>query len=323
MVICKVITIKEEIWIEKYRPKRLDEIIGQDLVIERLKAYVNSKDMPHLLFSGLPGVGKTASAIALARELYGEDWIYNFTELNASDDRGIDVVRDKIKNFAKVSPIGQSEFKIIFLDEADALTNDAQSALRRTMEIFHKNCRFIISCNYPSKIIEPIQSRCVVYRFKPLSKEATKEVIKKIIDKEKIDVKDDAIDAIFEISEGDMRKAINVLQSAASLKKEINSEIIYAVEGSIKLDDIKKIFHLVLNGSFDQAREYLHQILDEGVSAEEIIKGIHKGIHDLDIPIDKQLKIIDRLGETDFRITEGSNERIQLDALLAYMFLEL
>ena len=301
----------------------MDEIIGQDLIIKRLKAYVNSRDMPHLLFAGPPGVGKTASAIALARELYGEDWMYNFTELNASDDRGIDVVRDKIKNFAKVSPIGPFGFKIIFLDEADALTNDAQSALRRTMEIFHKNCRFIISCNYPSKIIEPIQSRCVVYRFKPLSREAINDAIKRIIDEEKIDVKDDAIDAIFEISEGDMRKAINVLQSAASLKEAVDSDMIYATEGSIKPDNIKNIFDLVLNGSFDRAREYLHRILNEGISAEEIIKGIHKATLNLDIPINKQLNIIDRIGEIDFRITEGANEKIQLDALLAYLFLEL
>jgi len=301
----------------------LDEIVGQDIVIERLKSYAESKEMPHLLFSGPPGVGKTASAIALARELYGENWMYNFTELNASDDRGIDVVRDKIKNFAKVSPIGSFDFKIIFLDEADALTNDAQSALRRTMEIFHKNCRFIISCNYPSKIIEPIQSRCVVYRFKPLSRDAIKEAIKKIAIKESIDIKDDAIDAIFEVSEGDMRKAINMLQSAASLKEEIDSDVIYSVEGSIRPDNIKNLFNLVLNGSFDRAREYLHQILDQGISAEEIIKGLHKTAFNLDIPVNKQIKIIDRLGEIDFRITEGANEKIQLDALLAYLFLEL
>jgi len=301
----------------------LNDIIGQDLVVERLKAYAKSEKMPHLLFAGPPGVGKTASAIALARELYKDDWIYNFTELNASDDRGIDVVRDKIKNFAKVSPLGQFGFKIIFLDEADALTTDAQSALRRTMEVFHKNCRFIISCNYPSKIIEPIQSRCVIYRFKPLSRKSIEEAIKRIIVKEKIDVKDDAIDAIIEISEGDMRKAINVLQSAASLKEKVDSGIIYAVEGSIKPDDIKNIIDLLLARSLDQARVYLYHLLDEGISAEEIIKGIHKTTFKLDIPKDKQIKIIDRLGEIDFRITEGADEKIQLDALLAYLFLEL
>jgi len=162
-----------------------------------------------------------------------------------------------------------------------------------------------------------------VYRFKPLSREAINDAIKRIIDEEKIDVKDDAIDAIFEISEGDMRKAINVLQSAASLKEAVDSDMIYATEGSIKPDNIKNIFDLVLNRSFDRAREYLHRILNEGISAEEIIKGIHKATLNLDIPINKQLNIIDRIGEIDFRITEGANEKIQLDALLAYLFLEL
>ncbi len=147
--------IKEEIWIEKYRPVRLSQVAGQEETIERLMSYVATKNLPHLLFSGPPGVGKTASAVSIAREIFGEDlWRENFTELNASDERGIDVVRNKIKNFAKTAPIGGAPFKIIFLDEADALTSDAQSALRRTMEKFSSNCRFILSCNYSSKIIE-------------------------------------------------------------------------------------------------------------------------------------------------------------------------
>ena len=155
----------KEIWTEKYRPKNLDEVVGQKHVTERLKAYVSSNNMPHLLLTGPAGTGKTTCSLALAKEMFGDEWKGNFIELNASDERGIDVVRGKIKEFARTAPLGSAEFKIIFMDEADALTSDAQAALRRTMEKFSKICRFILSCNYSSKIIDPIQSRCAVFRL--------------------------------------------------------------------------------------------------------------------------------------------------------------
>ena len=163
-------SIKEEIWIEKYRPEKLDDIVGQDEIIRRLKSYVKTRNLPHLLFSGPPGVGKTAASISIVKEIFGDTWRNNFIELNASDERGIDIIRHKVKDFARMAPLGEADFKVIFLDEADALTNDAQSALRRTMERYSATTRFILSCNYSSKIIEPIQSRCAVYRFKPLSR---------------------------------------------------------------------------------------------------------------------------------------------------------
>ena len=165
------------IWIEKYRPLRLADIVGQDEIIERLESYVRSGNLPHLLFTGSAGVGKTTAAVSLAREFFGESWHMNFRELNASDERGIDVVRNQIKQFARTSPLGGATFKILFLDEADALTTDAQAALRRTMESYAQTCRFILSCNYSSKIIDPIQSRCAIYRFKPLGRAAISEEI--------------------------------------------------------------------------------------------------------------------------------------------------
>src|SRR6056297_149902 len=181
-----------EIWIEKYRPQTLDEIKGQDDIVERLQSYIEQRDLPHLLFSGRAGIGKTTAATAIAREVYGDDWRGNFLELNASDQRGIDVVRDRIKNFAR-SSFGGHNYRIIFLDEADSLTSDAQSALRRTMEQFSNNTRFILSCNYSSKIIDPIQSRCAVFRFSPLSDDAIRQQVVDIAETEGIEVTEDGL----------------------------------------------------------------------------------------------------------------------------------
>ena len=205
-----------EIWTEKYRPKTLDEVVGQSSVTDRLKGYVEAKNMPHLMFAGTPGTGKTTCALALARSMYGDSWRGNFIELNASDDRGIDVVRGKIKDFARTAPIEGAEFKIIFLDESDALTNDAQGALRRTMEKYSKTCRFILSCNYSSKIIDPIQSRCAVFRFRPLSNEDIREYLERICKEENLEVEEGALDALVYIARGDMRRETGSLRRRVS-----------------------------------------------------------------------------------------------------------
>jgi len=193
-----------EIWIEKYRPQTLDDIHGQEAAVERVQSYVEQDDVPHMLFSGPAGTGKTSTATAIAREIYGEDnWRGNFLELNASDQRGIDVVRDRIKGFARSSFGG--DFRIVFLDESDSLTDEAQSALRRTMEQFSDNTRFILSCNYSSKIIDPIQSRCAVFRFSPLSDAAVAAQVREIAAAEAIEVTDAGVDALVYAADGDMR----------------------------------------------------------------------------------------------------------------------
>ena len=308
-----------EIWTEKYRPKNLDEVVGQKHVTERLKSYVRSGSMPHLLLTGPAGTGKTTCSLALAREFFGDNWRGNFIELNASDERGIDVVRGKIKEFARTAPIG-ADFKIIFMDEADALTSDAQAALRRTMEKYSGICRFILSCNYSSKIIDPIQSRCAVMRFKPLTQEDIKGYLSRIISEEAIDIESDALDGLVRIAHGDMRRSVNSLQVAASLGKKVDLDLIYQTAGMANPDAVKKMMETALDGNFMQARSQLDDIMiNNGLSGQDIIKQMHSSIFDLTVSDYDKVKMIDKCGEVEFRIVEGSNDRIQLEVFIAYL----
>ena len=310
----------KEIWTEKYRPKNLDEVVGQKHVTERLKAYVSSNNMPHLLLTGPAGTGKTTCSLALAKEMFGDEWKGNFIELNASDERGIDVVRGKIKEFARTAPLGSAEFKIIFMDEADALTSDAQAALRRTMEKFSKICRLILSCNYYSKIIDPIQSRCAVFRFKPLSREDVSEYLNKIVTNEGIKIDDDAMEALVHVARGDMRRAVNSLQVAAAQSERIDVDTIYQTTGLANPEEVKKMLETALSGNFIGARDKLDEIMIEfGLSGQDIIKQIHASYFELSIGDSEKVRLMDKTGEIEFRIIEGSNERIQLEALLAYI----
>ncbi|MBR1888665.1 MAG: replication factor C small subunit [Candidatus Methanomethylophilus sp.] len=311
-----------EIWTEKYRPKTLDDVVGQKTITDRLKGYVEAKNMSHLMFAGSPGTGKTTCALALARSMYGDSWRGNFIELNASDDRGIDVVRGKIKDFARTAPVDGAEFKIIFLDESDALTNDAQGALRRTMEKYSKTCRFILSCNYSSKIIDPIQSRCAVFRFRPLSNEDIREYLERICKEVSLEVEEGALDALVYISRGDMRRAVNTLQTADSLGVPISVDVISKVSGSANEDEIMGILTSALAGRFTEASSKLDKVMiDYGLSGQDIIRQMHSQIFKLSVDTESKVKLIDKTGEIEFRIIEGSNEKIQLEALLAYMVL--
>lgn len=306
-----------DIWTEKYRPQKLDDVVNQTHVISRLKAWIESKSIPNMLFAGSAGVGKTCCAIVVAREMFGDNWRSNFLELNASDDRGIDIVRGKIKDFARIKPIGH-DFKIIFLDEADALTPEAQQALRRTMEKYASVCRFILSCNYSSRLIEPIQSRCVVFRFKSLTKEHIENYMKRIASSEGLSLDQSALEAIYEISSGDMRKATNLLQ-ACSVYNPITAEHVYDVASSAKPNDVKEMITLVTSGNFDEGKKKLYNMLiDKGLSAEDILKSIHREIFKLEIPEEKKLKLLDKVGEFEFRLNQGGTPEIQLSALLAH-----
>ena len=311
-----------EIWIEKYRPQTLDDVVGHEGITERLKSYIQKQDLPHLMFAGPAGTGKTTSATAIAKEVYGDEWRENFLELNASDERGIDVVRDRIKSFARAS-FGGFDYRIIFLDEADALTSDAQSALRRTMEQFSNNTRFILSCNYSSQIIDPIQSRCAVFRFSPLADEAVETQVRIIADAEGIEVTDSGVDALVYAAGGDMRKAINGLQAAAVMGETVDEDAVYAITSTARPEEIREMVTKALDGDFTAARSQLDSLMMEaGIAGGDIIDQLHRSVWEFDLSERQAVRLMERIGEADYRITAGANEQVQLEALLASLSLQ-
>ncbi len=311
-------------WIEKYRPDSLADVVGHVSIIDRLRSYVKLNRVPNMLFTGSAGIGKTSSAIALAKDLFGEHYDRNFLELNASDDRGIDVVRNTIKEFARTLPFN-SDYKLIFLDEADSLTADAQQALRRTMERYVKTSRFILSCNYSSRIIEPIQSRCVVFRFKPLEKDTIISKLEEIGKIEELDFEKGSLDSLFYVSQGDLRKAINILQSTASLETKIKSEDVFKVSARARPEEIGELIFASYSGDFKKARELLYKLMfDYGMSGEDIVGQVYTELikcDDSKIKLEHKIELIKVIGETNFRITQGATERIQIEAMLANFYL--
>jgi replication factor C small subunit len=307
-----------EMWAEKYRPKTLEDMVDQKEIVERLKSFVKSRNVPHCIFAGPPGTGKTTAALCLARDLYGDVYREHLMELNASDERGINVVRETVKTFARARSIGEIPFKIMILDESDNMTSDAQQALRRTMERYTETCRFILCANYSGKIIEPIQSRCAPFRFTFLPREEQDKYLRHIAENENVKLQKDGLDAIFEVCSGDLRKAINTLQAAASLNKPVDAKVIYSIAGRASPADVQKIIEVAMNGNFIEARKQLREMIQKyGVAGSDIIRQIHTEIFRTDIPETWKIKLADVIGETDYRLVEGADEEVQLSALLA------
>jgi len=312
-----------QIWVDKYRPKVFDEIIGQDYFVKRIKAFIESKNLPHLLFAGSPGTGKTTTALVVARELYGENGIKgNFLELNASDDRGIDVIRTHIKEFAKLKSLTNIPYKIICLDEADSLTKEAQQALRRTMEKYSASCRFILACNEISKLIDPIQSRCVIFKFKPLGEVALLQLIERISKEEKIKVDDEAKKLLIEVSQGDLRKLVNTMQAASSIDNKITVKLVNEILDFVNPKDIEEMINFSVQGDFFKAREIMIKLrVQKGLSGLEILKEIYRKLIEMNIDPKLKVKFVDRIATVEFRLVEGSDEEIQLEGLIAMMSL--
>jgi replication factor C small subunit len=311
------------VWAEKYRPKTLDEMVDREEIVSRFKSFVKDKNLPHLLLVGPAGVGKTTSILCLSRDLYGPGVQNYILELNASDERGIDVIREKVKNFARTAAIASDvSFKILVLDEADSLTTAAQHALRRTMEVYTRTCRFCLIGNYSENIIDPIQSRCSVFRFGPLAEQDVKSYITTIAKKEGVKLIPEGLDAVFEASGGDMRKATNLLQAAAATQGEVDDIAIYSVLGKVSPQRVRDMINLGMKGEFLDAREILRSLLiDEGLGAEDVLRMIYSELMRMQMPEKWKVRISDTVGEVDFRLTQGARPEIQLSTLIAKLAL--
>ena len=309
-------------WVEKYRPKSLKDVLGQEHIVNRLQAFVNDKNkMPHFLFAGPAGVGKTSSALALARDIFGDSFSENYKELNASDERGIKIVREDIKNYASIAPSAGAPFRILVLDEADNMTSDAQQALRRTMEKY-KKIRFILIANYSSKIIPPIQSRTAVFRFRPIADKLNEEKIKKICETESITIDDKAVKSLIEISNGDMRQSVNLLQACSIISNNVTEDIVNDIAGKADPNEVRKIISIIVNKKMDgfkEARQKLRSLLyTVGISGKDLIGQINSSLlKQNDIENKRLIEMIKAVSEIDFRLTEGANEEIQLTYLLS------
>ena len=310
-------------WVEKYRPKKLNEIVGLKHIVDSIQAFLkNPKTMPHLLLAGIPGTGKTTIALCIARELFGENWKTFTLELNASDERGINTVRDRIKGFSRYSraSFGNVPFALIVLDESDQMTRPAQTALRRIMETSSRTSRFILICNYSNKIIEPIQSRCAIFRFSKLNEKAMVEHIKNIAKKEKILLSAKVAEKIIEYSNGDLRYAINALQTASAYGEgEITEKTILQVVGEASPKQVQLMLSRALSGNFLEARKTMYDLIGQyGFSGSEIVQQIQRELMKVSYLTDSQkAELTNLIGEYDYRLTQGANNDIQLSALLA------
>jgi len=304
-------------WVEKYRPQKISEIVNQKETIGSIISMLkNQSELPHLLFSGSAGVGKTSAALCLSKEILGEHWKDYTLELNASDERGINMVRERVKKFSRFAGLDtEIPFKIIILDEADEMTADAQTALRRITEDTAKICRFILIANNLSKIIKPIQSRCVVFKFTKISDKEILSQLKSISKKEKIKADEKGLSAICDYTDGDLRHAINILQAAAS-SGNVTESVVKSVVGLTKTKDVQDVLKLALDGKISDARDKMIELIKVyGMSESDFLKYINQAV--FNSKANNLEGMLETIAKYDYRILVGANPEIQLSALLA------
>lgn len=310
--------IREEVWVEKFRPETLEDVEGQGEITGRMKKWVNDPSCPHLLLKGPAGVGKTSSVVAFAKEKYGENWDSNLIEMNASDERGIDIVRDKIKKVARESPTGGYSFKIIFLDEVDNLTKDAQQALRRTMERFSDQTRFFLSCNYLGKIIDPIQSRCTLLPFNHLSDNDIKNLLSHILEGEGIEYESSAVQKIIDYVDGDARRAVQSLQTSVD-GGELTEDVLDIVGAEVGRELLDELVDDAVRGNMEEVhenivKEVLPNVIDYGIFCSELQKAIRDSN---DVRNDVRWYMVSRVAELERNIEEGLNPNVQCMSFFA------
>ena len=308
-------------WSEKYRPKKLNEVVDQKEIIKGISNLIKSPDIPHMLFAGPAGVGKTTTALCIAMEILGEEWRKNTLELNASDERGIKMVRERVKEFAaSIKLAGDKEFgkpKIIILDEADEMTSEAQTALRRIIEDSARTTRFVIICNYLSQIIEPIQSRCVVFRFTRIPKEDVTDHLKKICEQQKVKYEEKALAQIYEATGGDLRHSINIMQAAAGMGL-VSVASVTAAMGLSGRAKVGEVLRLAMSGKFNDSRAKLLELTQVyGMSEGDFMKYANQEAYEMKIEKPDEFAAI--MAEFDYRLAAGAHPEIQLSALLAQL----
>jgi replication factor C subunit 3/5 len=311
-------------WVEKYRPHTLDDLVSHKEIIRTISKLINDNQLPHLLFYGPPGTGKTSTILAAAKQIYtAQQYKSLVLELNASDDRGIGIVREEIVAFAQnrtlhVDTKAKIHFKLIILDEADAMTKDAQNALRRVIEKYTENVRFCIICNYLSKIIPALQSRCTRFRFAPLSKDQVMPRLQYVIESEGLNVTESGKQALFELSSGDMRRVLNVLQSSALAFDTVDDNSVYSCVGQPQPQKINNILRRLLDGSFDSAFQSLNAIrLDEGIALTDVIENLLDHVLKLNLDEEIMCPLIDQMSKIQARMAQGCSEKLQLLCLIS------